>query len=150
VEQYLCIYGNAEQDNWMNLLPLAQYVHNSWINMSTGYTPFDLLIRHTPMIHVLHNTMNVPEVNRWKEWLEQARRRAQAAIKVAQQVVTQRGQRKKGQCHYHRHVVGDLVWLKGVNLKLTHPKAKLDTKRYGPFHITKEVSPVVFQLALPP
>jgi hypothetical protein len=23
VEQYLCIYGNAEQDDWVNLLPLA-------------------------------------------------------------------------------------------------------------------------------
>jgi Chromo (CHRromatin Organisation MOdifier) domain len=43
-----------------------------------------------------------------------------------------------------------MVWLKGANLKLTHPKAKLDAKRYGPFPITKEVSPVVFQLALPP
>jgi Chromo (CHRromatin Organisation MOdifier) domain len=43
-----------------------------------------------------------------------------------------------------------MVWLKGANLKLTHPKAKLDTKRYGPFPITKEVSPMVFQLALPP
>jgi hypothetical protein len=64
----------------------------------------------------------------------------QAAIKVAHQLVTQRGQRKKGQHHYHRYTVGDLVWLKGVNLKLTHPKAKLDAKRYGPFHVTKEVS----------
>jgi hypothetical protein len=66
------------------------------------------------------------------------------AIRAAQQLVTQRGQRKKGQCHYHGHAVGDLVWLKGANLKLTHPKAKLDAKRYGPFPITKEVSPVVF------
>jgi Chromo (CHRromatin Organisation MOdifier) domain len=47
-------------------------------------------------------------------------------------------------------MVGDKVWLEGANLKLTHPKAKLDAKRYGPFPITKEVSPVVFQLALPP
>jgi Chromo (CHRromatin Organisation MOdifier) domain len=47
-------------------------------------------------------------------------------------------------------MVGDKVWLKGANLKLTHPKAKLDAKRYGPFPITKEISPVVFQLALPP
>jgi hypothetical protein len=46
--------------------------------------------------------------------------------------------------------VGDLVWLKGINLKLTHLKAKLDTKRYGPFPITKEISLVVYQLALPP
>jgi Chromo (CHRromatin Organisation MOdifier) domain len=43
-----------------------------------------------------------------------------------------------------------MVWLEGTNLKLTHPKAKLDAKRYGPFPITKEVSPVVFQLVLPP
>jgi Chromo (CHRromatin Organisation MOdifier) domain len=63
--------------------------------------------------------------------------------------VTQRGQRKKGQHHYCGHTVRDQVWLEGINLKLTHPKAKLDAKRYGPFHITKEVSPVVFQLALP-
>jgi Chromo (CHRromatin Organisation MOdifier) domain len=61
----------------------------------------------------------------------------------------QRVQRKKGQCHYHGHAVGDMVWLEGANLKLTHPKAKLDAKRYGPFPITKEISPVVFQLTLP-
>jgi hypothetical protein len=47
-------------------------------------------------------------------------------------------------------VVGSKVWLEGANLKLTHPKAKLDAKRYGPFLITKAISPVVFQLALPP
>jgi Chromo (CHRromatin Organisation MOdifier) domain len=103
-----------------------------------------------PTLHVSHNTTNVPEVNQQKEWLEQVRRRAQVAIKVVQQLVTQRGQRKKGQCHYHGHAVGDLVWLEGVNLKLMCLKAKLDTKRYGPFPITREISPVVFQLALPP
>jgi Chromo (CHRromatin Organisation MOdifier) domain len=84
VEQYLRIYGNAEQDDWTNLLLLAQYVHNLWINTSTGYTPFDLLIGHTPAINVSHNTMNIPEVNCQKEWLEKARGRAQAAIKVVQ------------------------------------------------------------------
>jgi Chromo (CHRromatin Organisation MOdifier) domain len=42
------------------------------------------------------------------------------------------------------------VWLEGINLKLMHPKAKLDAKQYGPFCITKEISPIMFQLALPP
>jgi phosphoenolpyruvate-protein kinase (PTS system EI component) len=130
------------------LLPIAQYVHNLWINTSMGYMLFDLLIGHTPTINMSHNTTNVPKVNHQKKWLEQARKRAQAAIKAVQQLVTQRGQRKKGQHHYHGHTVGDLVWLEGINLKITHPKAKLDAKRYSPFPITKEVSPVVFQLAL--
>jgi hypothetical protein len=83
VEQYLCIYGNAEQDNWVKLLPMAQYVHNSWINMSTGYTPFDLLIGHTPTMNMSTDVTNVPEVAQWKQWLEQAWQRAQAAVRVA-------------------------------------------------------------------
>jgi Chromo (CHRromatin Organisation MOdifier) domain len=149
VEQYLHIYGNAEQDNWVNLLPMAQYVHNSWINTSTGYMPFDLLIGHTPTMHVSTDVMNVPEVAQQREWLEQARQRAQAAIRAVQQLIMKWGQRKKGQHHYQGHAVGDMVWLKGANLKLTHPKSKLDAKRYGPFPITKEVSPMVFQLTLP-
>jgi hypothetical protein len=70
VEQYLHIYGNAEQDDWANLLPLAQYMHNSWINTSMGYTPFDLLISHMPTLNVSSDTMNVPEVNCQREWLE--------------------------------------------------------------------------------
>jgi Integrase zinc binding domain len=62
VEQYLHIYGNVEQDNWVDLLPMAQYVHNLWINMSTGYTPFDLLIGHMPTMNVSTDITNVPEV----------------------------------------------------------------------------------------
>jgi hypothetical protein len=56
-----------EQDDWPNLLPLAQYVHNLWINTSMGYTPFDLLIGHMPTMNVSHDTTNVPEVNQQKE-----------------------------------------------------------------------------------
>jgi Integrase zinc binding domain len=29
IEQYLCIYRNMEQDDWVHLLLLTQYVHNS-------------------------------------------------------------------------------------------------------------------------
>jgi hypothetical protein len=48
VEQYLRIYGNDEQNDWADLLALAQFTHNTWPNESTKQTPFDLLIGHTP------------------------------------------------------------------------------------------------------
>jgi hypothetical protein len=41
------------------------------------------------------------------------------------------------------------MWLKGKNLKLPYQSTKLAPKRYGPFKIIKEVSPVVYQLSLP-
>jgi len=42
-----------------------------------------------------------------------------------------------------------LVWLDATHLKLPHQKAKLTLKHLGPFKITKEISPVAYQLALP-
>ena len=45
---------------------------------------------------------------------------------------------------------GQKVWLEGTNLKLTHPTTKLAPRRYGPFQIAQVLSPVVYQLTLPP
>jgi hypothetical protein len=45
---------------------------------------------------------------------------------------------------------GQKVWLEGTNLKLTHPMTKLAPRRYGPFQIMHILSPVVYQLTLPP
>jgi len=44
---------------------------------------------------------------------------------------------------------GDQVWLEGKNLHLPYQATKLVPKRYGPFKIIKEISPVAYQLALP-
>jgi transposase InsO family protein len=30
LEQYLCMYGNFQQNDWASWLPLAQFVHNAW------------------------------------------------------------------------------------------------------------------------
>ena len=37
---------------------------------------------------------------------------------------------------------GDQVWLEGKNLKFPYQVTKLAPKRYGPFKIIKEISPV--------
>ena len=70
VEQYLWIYGNEEKNNWVKLLPLAQYTHNTWTNESTKATPFELLIGHTPTMEVQETGISVPEIKRRKAWLE--------------------------------------------------------------------------------
>jgi hypothetical protein len=43
---------------------------------------------------------------------------------------------------------GEQVWLEATHLKIHHQKTKLKAKRYGPFKIIKEISPVVYQLRL--
>jgi hypothetical protein len=43
---------------------------------------------------------------------------------------------------------GDQVWLEATHLCFPHQKMKLFPKRYGPFRIAKEISPVAFWLEL--
>jgi IS30 family transposase len=40
LEQYLHIYCNYQQDNWSELLPLAEFTYNDAPNATTGVSPF--------------------------------------------------------------------------------------------------------------
>jgi len=40
LEQYLCIYCNYQQDNWLELLPLAEFAYNNAPSATTGVSPF--------------------------------------------------------------------------------------------------------------
>ena len=40
LEQYLQVYSNYQQDNWLDLLPLAEFTYNNAPSMTTGISPF--------------------------------------------------------------------------------------------------------------
>ena len=40
LEQYLRIYSNYQQDNWSELLPLAEFSYNNTLSATTGVSPF--------------------------------------------------------------------------------------------------------------
>jgi hypothetical protein len=40
LKQYLRMFCNYEQDNWRDLLPLAEYAYNNSITSATGLSPF--------------------------------------------------------------------------------------------------------------
>ena len=40
LEQYLHAYCNYQQDNWLELLPLAEFAYNNAPSTTTGITPF--------------------------------------------------------------------------------------------------------------
>ena len=69
--------------------------------------------------------------------------RREQAIEALNRMAEQRG------IPLAQYKTGDQVWLEGKNLKLPHQVTKLAPKRYGPFEIIKEISPVVYRLQLP-
>jgi hypothetical protein len=62
LEQYLQFYVDAKQGNWVQLLPIAEFAHNSWRNESTGQSPFDLLMGYHPRAEWTAVTSPIPQV----------------------------------------------------------------------------------------
>jgi len=40
LKQYLCTYWNYQQDNWSELLPLAEFAYNKTPSKTAGVSPF--------------------------------------------------------------------------------------------------------------
>jgi hypothetical protein len=107
LEQYLCIYGNFQQDDWVRWLLIAQFVHNSWQSKTTKQMPFELLIGHTPTVGPIKVGGKIPDVDQHKEYLSEKRNQARAAIQKAQAFLQKRNIRKRGRQAYKPHQEGD-------------------------------------------
>jgi transposase InsO family protein len=48
LEEFLRAYCSARQDNWSQLLPMAEFAYNSSVQQSTGFAPFQLVYGSVP------------------------------------------------------------------------------------------------------
>ena len=110
----------------------------------TGQSPFEILMGYSPRAEIFDVTSSIPTVAlRLRDW-KRAREEAQKLMIKAQKKWT------KGKEPEQRYKTGDQVWLEGRNLRIDRPSVKLAPKRYGPFKIEKVLSPITYQLKLPP
>ena len=141
VEQYLCLVTSASPDDWTHWMALAIAVHNNRRNSTIGLLPNQILLGYDlnliPSGRVMSNNDLVEK--RMETLLE---KRAQAIDAINQSV-------KRDQRGTPKYKIGDQVWLEATHLKLRHQSTKLASKRYGPFVITKEISPVAYRIKLP-
>ena len=143
LEQYLRFWVNHHQDNWRQLLPMAEYAHNSWRNETTKTSPYQTLMGFNPAADWRPINASVPApITRLEQWTK-ARQVAYVQMKMAQERWAKA--KKEGR----KFQTGDLVWLEGRNLKTDQPTSKLAAKRHGPFPVAQVLSPVTYRLTLP-
>jgi transposase InsO family protein len=151
LEQYLRIFCNYQQDNWQDLLPLAEFACNNSVHASTGKTPFFANYGCHPnsVTTVASRTPNSD--NPAAEDLAVSLRNIhkQLALDLADASATQAHFYNRKVKKAPRFKKGNQVWLLRRNIKTTRPSDKLDYKRLGPFRIAKKIGKAAFRLKLP-
>jgi Integrase zinc binding domain/Chromo (CHRromatin Organisation MOdifier) domain len=140
VEQYLCLICTS-QDDWAKWLPVATAVHNNTRNSTTGFTPNMLLLGWDPPLtpDQILSTSN----QKAEDYIAKFQKNRLLAILALNKATSAHAPLSS------KYPQGQRVWLEGKNLPISHGMIKLSPKRYGPFIITKLISPVTSQLDLP-
>jgi len=140
IEQYLRIVTSMAPEDWTDWLSIATAVHNDRKNATTRLSPNQILWGGEP--HLMTNEGDEVKSQTVQERL--------ATMKERQlQAITTINQSSKGRDVPSSFLVGTQVWLEGTHLRLPYQATKLAPKCYGPFEITREISPIAYQLRLP-
>jgi hypothetical protein len=165
LETYLRIYMSYQQDNWVELLPYAEYAYNSKTHSAHGESPIKVAygldpkgfdgvpdehwLRRPP--EVWGKDAKIPELrrqvagrlSRWHEmWAT-----AKETLEYAQESNARWYNTKRSEQHFAE---GDQVLLRAKNLLSTRPSKKFDARYLGPFVVTQKVGKLAYRLELPP
>ena len=149
IEQYLRLFVNHRQDDWAEWLSLAEFCQNNRVQASTRQTPFMLNSGRHPRLGVepMREAQHA-SVDDFVQRMQSARNEAEAALQQAADDMARYYDQQRGVAVNYK--VGDQVWLDGKDIQTNRPSKKLSDRRYGPFKVTKVVSPNAYQLQLPP
>jgi transposase InsO family protein len=149
LEQYLRLFTNERQDDWDELLPLAEFQYNNHVHASTKETPFMLDTGQHPRMgfETQQRPSKVEAANEFRARMETTLEEAKAALVQAQDDMTK---------YYNRHrqptpvfQPGDRVYLDASDIRTTRPSAKLSHRKLGPFEVVRSVGSHAYRLKLP-
>ena len=151
LEQYLRAYCNYQQDNWYDLLPIAEFVYNNTISAGIGgMTPFFANYGYHPRFLPLEDTQTTSlnlEVRDISTKLKEIEKFLKSEMTYAQAINQEQANKKRTTAPNLQ--IGDDVWLLSRNVKTTRPSKKLDFKKLGPFKVIEKLGSAVYKLDLP-
>ena len=148
LEQYLRLFVNKRQDDWDELLPLAEFQYNNHVHSTTQQTPFMVdSRRHLQMGFKPHQVESQLEtVNEFWDQMDSTLVEAKSALAKAKDDMAQ---------YYNRHrtpaleyQVRDKVYLDVSNICTTCPSQKLAHHYLRPFMIVQKVRQNAYWLRL--
>ena len=147
VEQYLCIYINHWQSNWIKWLSIVKFAHNQTSSSATTFSPFLLNYRQQPQSGFTQKGKERnPVANKFVEEMKSTQQIAKSALKMASYDMKWFYDQKVQPSVKYKP--GDLVLLKATNIKIKWPSKKLNDKWYSWFKVLKKEGLTSYHLKL--
>jgi hypothetical protein len=147
IKLYLQSFINYEMDNWVRLLPIAEFAYNNSVTQASGISPFFANYGRYPGCT---NPSTTPMSNDTQEGyinhLISVQGLVTRKLKATQERIKKYANLKHEDAPEFK--IGDLVMLDGRYIQTRWLKDKLDYKKHGPFAIEKVVSPIAIRLSL--
>jgi len=148
IEAYLCAFVGKEQDDWVRLLPMAEFAYNNSTTTGYGMSPFYATYGFHPIAGNPASTGPLnPTSKTYAHWMHTVHDETRKGLEEAQERM--RRYTDPARKEPPAYQVGDLVMLSSRNIKTRRPSKKLDHKNHGPFQIEKIVSLLAVCLRLP-
>ena len=161
LEQYLRKYCSYKQDDWAEVLPLAEHAYNSAVSESTKSSPFEANYGFSPHTNLLEmkkpKQMNTAGSDLYEGW---------TSVWQEMRDNLERAQARQRKWYDKKHLlapeystledvaagrakVADKVMRNQHNIKTKRPTEKLDHKHFGPFVIKRKHGQRAYELELP-
>src|SRR3979490_64390 len=149
LEQYLRMFVNEQQDDWDDLLPMAEFQYNNHVHSATQQTPFMLDNGQHPHMGFKPREPEslAKTVNEFKDQMEKSLEEAKSAlVKAKDDMARYYNQHRMPAPEYQ---VGDRVFLDASDIQTTWPSQKLSHHYLGPYVIQRRVGRHSYRLQLP-
>jgi len=148
LDQYLWLFVNERQDDWYDLLLLAEFQHNNHVHSATQHPPFLLDTGRLPCMGFKpqQNPSGLETVNEFMERMRMAIEEAKSAIRKAQDDMKRYYDRRRTLAPVFNP--GDKVFLNASDIWTMRPSQKLSHRRLGLFVVEQRIGPMAYRLKL--
>ena len=151
LEHYLCVYCCEQQNDWAELLPVAEFAYMQSQHKTLSCSLFYATYGYHPTLELTtEDGAPIGEVPEAKERVKKIHELRESLSKRWQSLAESQAKtyNKKHQPQTFRE--RDLVMLSAKNLKMKKPNRKLSDKAVGPFRIRACIGKQAYRLAMPP
>lgn len=149
IEQYLRIFYNYMQDNWYDLLPVAEFAYNNAFQSTINTSPFYANYGYHPRFMFSTTTTSPLDVPAAKELADKLTAHHDALSETIKFVQDSQARYYDAKHQCMEFNVGDKVWLLLTNINTERPSKILDWKHLGPYTVIERIGLQAYQLQLP-